>query len=223
VEAGSFQYLQPGEDIKFPVLPQNSDMQTFMNVMLHQFAVGIGATYEQITGDLRGVNLSSIRAGVLDFRRKAEQFIFNILVTQFCQPTLRWWLDEAVLSGRLALPGYAEEPEQYLDVNWTPAGWAWIDPQKDVESKMTAVRCGFTSREAVCAETGEDAATIDQQQVRDNQRADAAGLVYDSDPRKVLVGRETSPEVSEEGKPESQEEEEPEPKVEPKSAAGRIA
>jgi capsid protein len=123
-----------------------------------------------------------------------------------------------VLSGRLALPGYAEEPEQYLDVTWTPSGWPWIDPAKDIEAKMTAVRCGFTSRETVCAETGEDAAAIDQQQVRDNQRADAAGLVYDSDPRKILVGRESNPQVTEEHEPESQEEEEPQPK-----AAGRIA
>jgi lambda family phage portal protein len=206
LEPGSINELYPGENITFPNLPQNNDLQTFMNVMLHQFAVGIGATYEQITGDLRGVNLSSIRAGVQDAHRKCEQFIFNVLVTQFCQPTLRWWMDEAVLSGRLNLPGYAEEPEQYLDVTWTPSGWPWIDPQKDIEAKMTAVRCGFTSREIVCAQTGEDAAEIDQQQVRDNARADQAGLVYDSDPRKILVGRESNPEVVEEHVPEAQEE-----------------
>jgi lambda family phage portal protein len=210
IEPGTLNILYPGEDIKFPQLPQNNDLQTFMQIMLHQFAVGIGATYEQITGDLRGVNLSSIRAGILDARRKMEQFIYNVVVAQFCQSTIRWWLDAAVLSGRLSLPGYANEPEQYLDIAWNTSGWPWIDPQKDVESKMTAVRCGFTSREAVCAETGEDAAAIDLQQTRDNARADAAGLVYDSDPRKVLVGRESNPEVTEEGKPEGQEEEEPE-------------
>jgi lambda family phage portal protein len=127
VEPGSMNVLFPGEDIKFPALPQNNDLQSFMSVMLHQFAAAIGATYEQITGDLRGVNLSSIRAGVQDAHRKCEQFIFNVLVTQFCQPTVRWWLDEAVLSGRLELPGYAQEPEKYLDVTWTPSGWPWIE------------------------------------------------------------------------------------------------
>jgi lambda family phage portal protein len=208
LEPGSINELYPGEDIRFPTLPQNNDLQTFMSVMLHQFCVAIGATYEQVTGDLRGVNLSSIRVGVQDAHRKCEQFIYNVLVTQFCQPTLRWWLDEAVLSGRLSLPGYAEEPEQYLDVTWTPSGWAWIDPQKDIEAKQTAVRCGFTSREKVCAESGEDASEIDQQQIRDNQRADAAGLVYDSDPRKILIGREANPQVEEEGPPEAADEEE---------------
>ena len=206
VEPGSMNVLYPGEDIRFPALPQNNDLQTFMSVMLHQFAAAIGATYEQITGDLRGVNLSSIRAGVQDAHRKSEQFIYNVLVTQFCQPTLRWWLDEAVLTGRLDLPGYADEPEQYLDVTWTPSGWAWINPKDDIEAKQTAVRCGFTSREAVCAEQGEDASQIDQQQARDNVRADAAGLVYDSDPRKILVGKEANPQVAEEGEPASADE-----------------
>jgi lambda family phage portal protein len=205
VEAGSFNELYPGEDIVFPSLPQNNDLQTFMTVMLHQFCAAIGATYEQVTGDLRGVNLSSIRVGVQDAHRKCEQFIYNVLVTQFCAPTLRWWMDEAVLSGRLNLPGYADEPEQYLDVAWTPSGWSWIDPQKDIEAKQTAVRCGFTSREKVCAESGEDASEIDQEQIRDNARADAAGLVYDSDPRKILIGREANPQVEEEGPPEAAE------------------
>jgi len=208
IEPGSLNELYPGEDITFPNLPQNNDLGTFMSTMLHQFAVGIGATYEQITGDLRGVNLSSIRSGVQDAHRKCEQFIFNVLVTQFCEPILRWWMDEAVLSGRLVLPGYAQEPEKYLDVQWNASGWAWLDPTKDVEAKMTAVRCGFTSREAVCAETGEDASQIDAQQVRDNERADAAGLVYDSDPRKILVGKEANPQVAEEGPPEAVEDEE---------------
>jgi lambda family phage portal protein len=222
MEPGTMNILLPGEDIRFPNLPQNADLPAFMNVMLHQFAVGVGATYEQITGDLRGVNLSSIRAGVQDAHRKCEQFIFNVLVTQFCQPTLRWWLDEAVLSGRLDLPGYAEEPEKYLDVTWTPSGWPWINPKDDIDAKMTAVRCGFISREAVVAETGEDAAAIDQQQMRDNKRADAAGLVYDSDPRKILVGRESNPQVSEENAPESQEEEQPEKPEAPPAKSGMM-
>lgn len=202
-QPGEFLYLYPGEDIKFPQLPQNNDLASFTSTMLHQFAVGIGATYEQITGDLRGVNLSSIRAGVQDAHRKIEQFIFNVLVTQFCQPMLQWWMDEAVLCGRLELPGYAEEPEQYWQVNWMASGWPWLDPQKDVESKMQAVRCGFTSRETVCAETGEDAAAIDEQQVRDNTRTDELGLVYDIDPRKILGRSQSNPAVPEEGDPES--------------------
>jgi lambda family phage portal protein len=204
VEPGSFNYLYPGEEIKFPSLPQNNDLSSFMSIMLHQFAAAIGATYEQVTGDLRGVNLSSIRAGVQDAHRKAEQFIYNVLITQLCQPLLRWWMDEAVLSGRLSLPGYADEPEPYLEVAWMPSAWQWIDPAKDIEAKQTMVRCGFTSRQTVCAELGEDAETIDQQQVADNARTDALELVYDIDPRKILVGKEASPQAEEEGEPESQ-------------------
>jgi lambda family phage portal protein len=223
LEPGSINQLSPGEDIRFPSLPQNNDLQTFMSIMLHQFASAIGASYEQVTGDLRGVNLSSIRVGLQEAHRKCEQFIYNVLVTQFCQPVLRWWMDEAVLAGRLELPGYAEEPEQYLEVNWMPSGWQWIDPQKDIEAKMSAVRCGFTSREAVCAEMGEDASAIDQAQTRDNQRTDVMGLVYDIDPRKILVGKEASPEATEVGQPEGQEEaQQPEDGQEPDKTGSRV-
>jgi lambda family phage portal protein len=193
IEPGTLQNLFPGEDITFPNMPQDNDIQTFLSVILHQFAVGIGATYEQITGDLRGVNLSSIRAGILDMRRKCLQFIYNIMVTGFCQPVLEWWLDEAVLSGRIRIPGYAADPWRFQDVTWNPSGWPWLDPLKDVQAKQAEVRNGFTSREMVCAERGDDVATVDAQQVADNERAVEMGLVYDSNPAQVLIGRETNP------------------------------
>ncbi len=220
LEPGTFQELLEGEDITFPNLPQNSDLESFISVMLHQFASAIGATYEQITGDLRGVNLSSIRAGIQEAHRKVEQFIYNVMVVQFCDPFIRWWLDEAVLSGRLSLPGYAEEPEQYLDITHNTSGWPWLDPLKDVEAKQAAVRAGFTSRETVCAETGEDAAKIDAQQMRDNGRTDKLGLVYDSDCRKVLGKGESNPSVDEQGKPKAipVKSAPPAPKPKPKSA-----
>ena len=48
------------------------------------------------------------------------------------------------------------------------------------------------------AKTGEDSATIDAQQVSDNKRADANGLVYESDSRVMLTrGEKVSPEGAE--------------------------
>lgn len=187
IETGTMQVLLPGENIVFPNLPQDSDIETFLSVCLHQFAVGIGATYEQITGDLRGVNLSSIRAGILDFRRKCEQFQQNIIIQQFIMPVvLRWWLPEAVMAGEISLPGYAQDPELYEDVEWSTPAWPYIDPLKDCEANQMMVRSGFKSREAVVAEVGSEAAIVDAQHVVDNKRADALGLIYDSDPRYVL-------------------------------------
>jgi lambda family phage portal protein len=186
LETGTVQVLFAGEKITFPTLPQDTDIETFLRVCLHQFAVGIGATYEQITGDLRGVNLSSIRAGILDFRRKCEQLQLNLIISQFLAPVTRWWLREAVIAGVLTLPGYDSDPGLYDDIAWALPGWPWIDPLKDAQANQLNVRDGFDSRENVVAQQGGDVATIDAQQIADNKRADVAGLVYDSDPRKVL-------------------------------------
>jgi len=220
IEPGSLTELFPGEDITFPNLPQNSDMAAFMGIMLHQFAVAIGATYEQVTGDLRGVNLSSIRSGVQDAHRKCEQFIYNVAVTQFCEPIVHWWLDEAVLSGRLRLPGYAQEPEQYQDITWNTSGWPWLDPSKDIEAKKAAVRAGFTTRETVCAETGEDASKIDVQRKLECEREDRLEVVYDTRPDKILVGREANPTVPEEGASEAEETEPEDPNADKLDKSG---
>lgn len=189
LEAGTLQQLLPGEDITFPQVPESGDFESALRVYLHKFAAGIGATYEQITGDLKGVNYSSIRAGLLEFRRRCEQFQYNVIVHQMCQPIAKRWLKEAVLCGRLNLPGYLENPRQYHKIRWDTPGWKWVDPAKEVQAYEQAVRDGFTSREQVVAETGRDSAAVDQEQARDNARADALKLSYDSDGRKVLTGR----------------------------------
>ena len=196
IETGTIQNLFPGEKIIFPQLPAESDMKQFMDIALHHFAVAIGMTYEQVTGDLKGVNLSSIRAGILDFRRKCEQFVNNILIAQFGIPVVSWFLEEAVLSGALKLPNYARDPEAYLDIDWFLSGWPWIDPEKDVQAHEAEVRGGFDSREAVCAAKGLDVTTVDAAQVRDNARADRMGLVHETDPRRILIGRQSDATVA---------------------------
>lgn len=202
LEAGTLQQLLPGEEITFPEVPSASDFADFLYVQLHKFAAGVGLTYEQLTGDLRGVNYSSIRAGLLEFRRSCEQFQFNIIVNQFCEPYKNRWLKEAVLSGALDLGGaYFKDPLQFEDVVWVPPGWQWVDPLKEMQAAQMGVRSGFTSRTMVVRETGYDPAQIDAQQAEERARAAKLGIVYDSDPNKVLIGRETQPDAPSQAKP----------------------
>jgi lambda family phage portal protein len=158
-------------------------------------------TYEQLTGDLKGVTYSSIRAGLLEFRRACEQIQFNVFVHLGCRPTMKRWLKEAVMIGALDLPGYFKDPSQYENVIWVPPGWQWVDPQKEMAAAQQAVRSGFTSRTMVVRETGQDPEEIDAQQAEERARAAELGITYDSDPNKVLIGRETQPDVPGTAKP----------------------
>jgi len=70
-------------------------------------AAAMGVTYEQLTGDLTQVNYSSIRAGLLEFRRRVEAVQHGVIVHQLCRPIWQAWMAQAVLEGALTLTGYA--------------------------------------------------------------------------------------------------------------------
>ena len=151
-------------------------------------AVAMGITYEQLTGDLSGVNYSSIRAGLLEFRRRCEAIQHGVIVHQMCRPIWRAWMDAAVLSGALAAPGYAKSRQAaraWQAAKWIPQGWQWVDPEKEFKALQLAIRSGLMSRSEAISSFGYDAETIDKEIAADNARADALGLVLDTDPRQV--------------------------------------
>lgn len=180
LEPGTMQFLDPGEDIKFS---SPSDVggtyEVFMKQQLRAIATGMGITYEQLTGDLSDVNYSSIRAGLVEFRRKCTMLQHNLIVFQLCRPVWNKWLQLAILSGSVKCPN---DPTFPL-VKWIPQGFAWVDPQKEQTAQMNAVRCGFKSRAEVVSELGYDVEEIDAEITADNARADELGLQLDSDPR----------------------------------------
>ena len=89
LEPGTLQVLLPGEDVKFSTPADvGASYKTFMRVQLRSIAAGMGITYEQLTGDLTGVNYSSIRAGLLEFRRRCKQVQHQAIVFSDVPPDL---------------------------------------------------------------------------------------------------------------------------------------
>lgn len=185
LEPGTFMELGPEEDVKFAEASDVGGMyEVFMRTQLRAVAAGIGITYEQLTGDLTGVNYSSIRAGLLEFRRRVEQIQYQIFAYQFCRRIFNQWLFLAVNSRAIELKDYAKRRAEYEDVRWITPGFAWVDPLKDITASVMAIRAGLTTRATVVSEQGEDVEQIDREQAEDNARADAMGLSHDSDGRR---------------------------------------
>jgi lambda family phage portal protein len=188
LEPGTMQILEPGEDVKFS---QPADVGAsyaeFLRMQFRAVAAAMGVTYEQLTGDLTQVNYSSIRAGLLEFRRRVEAVQHGVLVHQLCRPIWQAFIDQAVLEGALTLPGYGQKTaplrREYLSVKWIPQGWQWVDPQKEFKAMVTAIRAGLLSRSEAIASFGYDAEDVDREIAADNARADGLGLVFESDPR----------------------------------------
>ena len=189
LEPGTLQMLEPGEDITFSEPADlGGQYSEFLRTQFRSVAAATGITYEQLTGDLTGVNYSSIRAGLLEFRRRVELIQHGVIVHQLCRPIWKAWMTQAGLSGALEIPGFARSParqRQMLACKWVPQGWQWVDPEKEFKAMLLAIRSGLMSRSEAVSAFGYDAEDVDREIAADNTRADGLGLVLDSDPRKV--------------------------------------
>jgi lambda family phage portal protein len=177
IEPGSVITLDPNEDVKISEPADvGGSFESFLKFNLRKFAAGLGITYEQATGDLAGVTYSSIRAGLLEFRRRVEQFQHQVMVFQFCRPIWRPWIEQAVLVNALDAVDYAARPEAYLDVDWCPQAWPWVDPLKDIEAEVLAVDNLLKSRTESIKETGRDAEDVDAEIEGDQKREEKLKL-----------------------------------------------
>jgi len=185
MEPGTFPVLPPGTDVKFSTPHDVSGSYIdWVDANKRDSAVGMGLTYEQFTGDLRRATFSSMRGGALEARRKFRMQQFMTIIHQFCRPVAAWWLDEAVLSGAVTIPGYNRKTRlRFHQVSWRPDGWEWINPLQEATAEKVAMRCGVRSRDEVISSHGGDPEQVDADQAAANKRADDLGLVHDSDPR----------------------------------------
>lgn len=162
-----------------------STLPEFVGVLLHAICAGSGIPYSLLNWNTSEANFSSMRGELNEFRRRIEQFQHHVMVFQFCQPVWNRWVREAVLAGRIDKP---KDEQGWLDlyaVNWRTPQWAWVNPLQDAMTEMTLIRGGIKARSSSILERGEDPEEVDAQIAADNARADALGLVLDSDPRRT--------------------------------------
>jgi lambda family phage portal protein len=183
IVAGGVHYLEEGEEVDFSA-PDGigPNYAPWLKTELRASAKAAGLTYEQFTGDLEGLNFSSIRAGLLEFRRRIEQLQLHFIVHRWCRPVAKWFADVAVMSGAANVPGYWKDPGAFLP-SWKPPKWDWVDPLKDVMADMLEVRAGFNTRANKITERALDADVVNDQLMVEQ----AMKLVLDSDPSKTSV------------------------------------
>lgn len=183
---GILQSLRPGENIEWSKPADVGDtFEPWMSHGLRQVAKALKITYEQLTGDLRNVNYSSIRAGLVEIYRYCRAHQAQILVHKFCRPVTTRWLDISVASGRIFIPRYTKYRKQIINNVWDPDGWDWVDPLKDLQAEILAIRAGIKSRSMTVGERGRNSAEVDSEIAKDNQRSDDSNTILDSDPRKT--------------------------------------
>jgi lambda family phage portal protein len=175
-EPGMIEYLEPGKDVKFASPSANGDYADYMRMQLHAVAAGVGLTYELLTGDLSQVNYSSIRAGLIEFRRRMESLQWQLLVPGLCQPVWARFVELAQAAGKL--------PEGEITAEWTAPRFEAVDPLKDIQADILAVRAGVMTLKEAIARQGYDPAQVLAEIAATNAELDAAGITLDTDPRR---------------------------------------
>jgi lambda family phage portal protein len=188
LEPGTMQVLLPGEDVKFSSPADvGGGYEAFQYRTLLSVSASLGLPYHLVTGDVRQANYSSLRAELVEFRRRIGQLQHGVLVHQFCRPIWARWLETAQLAGRLDL----SDPVAARMVQWIPPRWDWVDPLKDIQAQVLAMEAGITSRRKVVEATGYDVEEVDRENATDAARAAALGLSYRTSPGETQGARAT--------------------------------
>lgn len=151
---GTIEELPAGMDFKsWDSDHPNAGYGEFVKSMLRGVATSLGISYNTLSSDLEGVNYSSIRAGLLE-EREVWKGLQRFLIEHFCEPLFTDWLTMELRMGRLGLP--VEKIWKFDVPEFQGRRWAWVDPKKDMDAAILAVRSGQKALRQIISENGGD-------------------------------------------------------------------
>jgi lambda family phage portal protein len=179
ISPGQIVRLDPGEDV---TVGQPADSggtyEPFQYRTLLQISAALGIPYPYIANDMVKGNFSNSRLALIEFRRRVSAWQHSVMVYQLCRPVYARWMDAAVLSGALTLPGYEANRVQLLTADWLPTKWDWVDPLKDANAEIASIEAGLKSRTQAIAERGYDAEQVDREIAAERERERLLGLDF---------------------------------------------
>lgn len=158
LSAGSIVKLPAGMGVTVSNPNQFQQSQSLIRQITLQIAAGLGVPEHFCNGDLSNANYSSLRAGLLPFRQRVEQFQTAILEPQLLNP-----LWERTVGGD--------------DAAWLWPAFQQVDPAKTVAADVAEIDAGLASRSQKIAERGFYPVQIDEQRASDQQREKELGIL----------------------------------------------
>jgi len=112
----------------------NAIYPDFVKTNLRGIAAALGESYNQLAQDLEGVSFGSLRQGALS-ERAVWMGLQNWLIEEMFDRIFTTWLESGLqaeaITNRNGQPLPFEKIEKFLEHEWQPRRWEWIDPLKD--------------------------------------------------------------------------------------------
>ena len=179
ISPGQIVRLDPGEDVTVgQPADSGATYEPFQYRTLLQISAALGIPYPYIANDMVKGNFSNSRLALIEFRRRVSAWQHAVMVYQLCRPVYARWMDAAVLSGALTLPGYEADRARMLTADWLPTKWDWVDPLKDANAEIAQIEAGLKSRTQAIAERGYDAEQVDREISAERRRERLLGLDF---------------------------------------------
>jgi lambda family phage portal protein len=175
VEPGKMTVLPAGYRFaNFDPNSSSTDYVGFEKQIIRSIAAGLGPSYFDLAMDLSDVSYSSIRQGALsdrDFYRGLQRFFID----RFQNAVYAKWLDAFLDFGDSGIPSY--RLDKFLTGSaFSGRGWAWVDPEKEVNAAIKAREGRLNSLTRQIAENGMDVNEIAEEIAAEDQMLERLGI-----------------------------------------------
>jgi lambda family phage portal protein len=171
VESGSVEYLNQDETVTFPNSPSVSDYDSYSTRILQGIAAAYGITYEMLTMDYSRVNFTSGRMAKIDVTANFKSWQYNMIVPQICTPVWRWFIDAALVSGKITEP---------IKADWTAPRVQQLDPVKETDAQVLKIKSGLATLSETIRETGREPEEFFEEYAQDIERLKKLGITIES-------------------------------------------
>jgi lambda family phage portal protein len=176
IEPGGIVRLGPGQDIRTINPPAAGEIDRVIKTYLLEIAAGIGITYEELTGDYSGGSFTQGRMGWIGFQRRLMSDTWQVLEPMVFDRVAEWAFTAMAAVG-IATDG--------ITADWTPPRRELYDPQSETNSTIARVRAGLLPPQEAIRADGYEPDEVIRLWTEWMALLDAAGIVLDTDPRKV--------------------------------------
>lgn len=175
---GMVSNLPAGRTISVVEPPRVNDFGDYMDRKLRGLASGLRVLFSSMTGDFRDLSFSAARMERIAHQPDVDDTRWRIMIPGFCDPAWQWAMEAAAIAGLLNVP----EPPA---VEWTAPPLAFIDPASEGLAILRNVRTGITTMQEELRARGLNPVKVIAEMKAWNKLLDAAGVILDSDPRKM--------------------------------------